>query len=113
MLDNPFPPSDYLHSSHTDSYLTLKQHLLQENYEKIPLLIEEYLQESHPFYDEGCAIYARSCLFLGLKNYENGQYRQALHFAKEASRYAQLGCLASRDIKTQALLLLDSITEKI
>ena len=105
--------SDYLHNSLAESYLSLKQHLLQKNYEEIPILIEEYLQESHPFYDEGCAVYARSCLFLGLKNYETGQYQQALHFAKEANRYAQLGCLASRDIKTQALLLMDSITEKI
>ena len=102
-----------LSNTPTDSYLILKQNFLLKNYEEIPILIEEYLQESHPFYDEGCAVYARSCLLLGLKNYESGQYRQALHFAKEANRYAQLGCLASRDVKTQALLLLDSITEKM
>lgn len=107
------PASNKQHSFVTDSYLLLKQHFLQENHKEIPILIEEYLQESHPFYDEGCAIYARSCLILGLKAYEAKEYRQGMHFAKEASHYAQLGCLASRDIKTQALLLLDSITEKM
>lgn len=94
-------------------YLNLKQLFMAEHYHEVCLSIKEYLQESHPFYDECCAMYSRSCLALGTQAYEKKDYRKAFDLAKDANQYAQLGCYASRDIKTKALLLMDSITEKM
>ena len=93
------------------NYLELKQEFLQEKYENVLQKIKEFLQETNPYYDEGCAIYARCCLKCAVFASQQGDFKRALTLAKEASRYAQAGCLASRDIKTQALLLLDNIAE--
>lgn len=102
-----------LTDSVSENYLELKQEFLQEKYESVFQKIKEFLQETHPYYDEGCAIYARCCLKCSVFASQEGDFKRALEFAKEASRYAQAGCLASRDIKTQALLLLDSIAEHL
>jgi len=102
-----------LTDSVSENYLKLKQEFLQEKYENVLQKIKEFLQETHSYYDEGCAIYARCCLKCSISASQDGDFRRALELAKEASRYAQTGCLASRDIKTQALLLLDSIAEHL
>ncbi len=102
-----------LTDSVSENYLELKKEFLQEKYENVCQKIKEFLQETHPYYDECCAIYARCCLKCSVLASQKGDFRQALDFAKEASSYAQAGCLASRDIKTQALLLLDSIAEHL
>lgn len=116
MAEEEQAPSPSIHLAKdqtTDDYFSLKQHFLNNDYEKVSEWIENYLQDSHPFYDEGCAIYARTCLSLASSACKEGDLRKGLQLAKQASRYAQLGCYASRDINTQALLLLDSITEKL
>ncbi len=97
----------------SENYLELKKEFLEERYENVLQKIKDFLQETHPYYDECCAIYARCCLKCSISASQKGDFRQALAFAKEASNYAQVGCLASRDIKTQALLLLDSIAEHL
>lgn len=102
-----------LADSVSENYLELKKEFLQEKYESVLQKIKDFLQETHPYYDESCAIYARCCLKCSISASQKGNFRQALDFAKEASTYAQTGCLASRDIKTQALLLLDSIAEHL
>lgn len=102
-----------LADSVSETYLELKKDFLQEKYENVLQRIKDFLQETHPYYDECCAIYARCCLKCSMFASQQGNFRQALDLAREASSYAQVGCLASRDIKTQALLLLDSIAEHL
>lgn len=102
-----------LADSVSETYLELKKDFLQEKYENVLQKIKDFLQETHPYYDECCAIYARCCLKCSMLASQEGDFRQALDFAREAGSYAQAGCLASRDVKTQALLLLDSIAEHL
>ena len=94
-------------------YLKLKERFLANNYEHVLDIIKDCLQEDHPYYDECCAIYCRCCLQLGTKAFENGTYSEALDWSNKASQYAQNGCYASRDIRTQALMLMNDIADKL
>ena len=102
-----------LSESDSDLYLKLKERFLANNYEHVLDIIKDCLQDDHPYYDECCAIYCRCCLQLGTKAFENGEYSVALDWSNKASQYAQNGCYASRDIRTQALMLMNDIVDKM
>lgn len=111
--ENPKEISVCLADSPSEKYLELKQDFLQENYEIVFQKIKEFLDDTHPYYDEGCAIYSRSCLKCSLTAFQDGDFHRALDLARWSSQYAQLGCYASRDIRTQALMLMDNIAEHL
>lgn len=93
-------------------YIKLKQSYNEGNYKEVCSHISEFIKETHPFYDEGCALYARCCLALGLAAFEEKDFKRAFSLAKAAGRFGAAGCYASRDICTQAYVLLDDITTK-
>lgn len=99
--------------SDSEIYFKLKKKFLANNYESVLDIIKDCLLKDHPYYDECCAIYCRCCLQLGNKAFENRDYSQALDWSNKASQYAQNGCYASRDIRTQALMLMNNIADKL
>lgn len=109
----PVESSAQLTDTATEQYMMLKQNFVQKNYENALETAKEFLRDTHPYYDEGCAIYARCCLELSTSALHDEQYTHALELAKESARYALNGCYASRDIRTQALLLMNTIADRL
>ncbi len=96
-----------------NTYFQIKQLFLAQEDSKVLELATEYLQENYPYYDELCAIYSRCCLRLATKHFETSQHAKALTFAQKAEQYAQLGCYSCRDVRTQAIILMNNISDSL
>lgn len=68
---------------------------------------------SIPFYDEANALLARSHLALAQQHLAAGDLFSACSHARFAAEKAQLGVYASRELRAEALLVLDEATAKI
>lgn len=64
-------------------------------------------------YDEAAAILSRAYLALAREQVKEQKIQQAVCNAKKASEYAAEGLYSSREVRTEALLLLDEISEKL
>jgi transcriptional regulator with XRE-family HTH domain len=64
-------------------------------------------------YDEGAALLARAYLKTAVTLMEAGEYKAAVPQARLAARYGEVGIYASREIRTDALLMLDEVSEKM
>ncbi|MCL1866262.1 MAG: helix-turn-helix domain-containing protein [Oscillospiraceae bacterium] len=63
------------------------------------------------FSDEGAALLARAYLKTAVRLMKDGKYKSAIAHARLAARYGEVGIYASREIRTEALLLLDELSE--
>jgi transcriptional regulator with XRE-family HTH domain len=62
------------------------------------------------YYDEGAALLARAYLKTAYNLMKNNMNTEAISNARMAARYGEAGIYASRDIRTEALLLLDELS---
>lgn len=69
--------------------------------------------EGSVLYDESAALLARSYLALAKTEADNGEMQLAITHATRANELADIGVYRSREIKTTAVLLLDSLAEKL
>ncbi len=69
--------------------------------------------EESSFSDEGAALAARCAVALAKQCESNGDMRSAAEYAEKALKYADIGIYASREIKTEAVLLLDRIAGSV
>ena len=98
LLDSPNDVSS------VENLLKAKKAFAQENYE-LSLSLAAQLDDS--FIDEANTILARSYLSLARKFLEEKEYTSASTHARLAAEKAQLGIYASRELRSEALLILD------
>lgn len=116
-LDIPFgqlmeqAQDDHTDDPQLDILIKAKQCYLSEDYPACEELAGRL--EGGALSDEAAALKAR-CLIASAKMHEqSGELRDALSDAELALKYADVGVYASREIKTEAVLLLDRAAEKI
>lgn len=96
-------------------YITIltnaKKFFLSKAYQKAIDELTPHRDRDCPIYDECAAISARAYLELALFMQANGDKTAAAENARLAGKFASQGIYATKDIKTSALLLLDSLTD--
>lgn len=88
----------------TEGLIGAKRALAEGEYE---LVITIAGQLEIPFYDEAVALLARSYLALAQQHLKAGEFSSACAQARLAAEKSQLGAYASREIRSEALLVLD------
>ncbi|MCH5324908.1 MAG: helix-turn-helix transcriptional regulator [Eubacterium sp.] len=94
-----------------DMLIEAKRLYLAEEYITCETLAKD-LEES-AFADEAAALIARCGIADAKRQEAAGNHRAAAEAAEKALKYANIGVYASREIKTEAVLLLDRAAEKI
>lgn len=69
--------------------------------------------EGSVIYDEAAALLARSYIAKAEISEKNGELQAAAAYAKKASELADAGVYKSREVRTNAVLLLDRLAEKL
>lgn len=106
--DNYRPEEDDL-----DLYLQGKSFMVSDNYADAVHALEKRFVPENPFYDEISSLLAKCYYHLAEEEFQNESYKPALIYANKAADMAGKGLFENRSIKTSALLLLDSITDKL
>ena len=71
------------------------------------------MDDTHPIYEESCALMARALLKLAEKKRLEGMISSATDHANHAQEYSKKGIYAGREIRTAALLLLDRLADDL
>ncbi|MCL2071042.1 MAG: helix-turn-helix domain-containing protein [Oscillospiraceae bacterium] len=102
------PPKDY-----NNIFLKCKAAYLRGDTACVIKHAHELDNESSLYYDERVALLSRAYLKEAKKSAENAQTKSAVAYARLAVRYGEVGIYASREVRTEALLLLDELSEAV
>jgi transcriptional regulator with XRE-family HTH domain len=91
-----------------------KASYLNQNYDEVLTMLKPFsMDDTHPIYDESCALMARAHLKLAEKKRLEGMISSATDHANHAQEYSKKGIYAGREIRTAALLLLDRLADDL
>ncbi|MCL2036526.1 MAG: helix-turn-helix domain-containing protein [Oscillospiraceae bacterium] len=97
--------------SKSEHFLQCKAAFLRGDYDYVLDKAHELESPRSSFYDECAAILARSYLKMSERLTKEREYKTAISYARLAARYGDIGIYASREVRTEALLLLDELSE--
>jgi len=94
-----------------DIFMKCKTAFLKGDYTGVNKHTESLTDKNSFYYDEGIALLARACLKAAKSN--GTPAKSAIAYARSAAEYAGKGIYASREVRTEALLLLDELSEGV
>lgn len=97
----------------TEEFLTAKSLFKAEKYEAALERLVPLCRENSDFYDETAGLLARTYLALSQRLCDGGETQKAISCAEKCTELSATGIYASREIRTNALLLLDRLAEQL
>jgi len=99
--------------SSPDIFVKCKKAYLKGDYTLVTENADALCDESGFYYDEGCALVARAHLCMARTFRDGNRPKSAVASARRAAEFSGKGIYASREVRTEALLMLDEISEKV
>jgi len=96
-----------------DVFVKCKTAFLKSDFFFVAENAAELSDKSRFYYDEGCALLSRAYLNIARLCLDNNKPKSAIANARLAAEYAGQGIYASREVRTEALLMLDELSEKV
>jgi len=92
-------------------YLKCKTAFLQGNFEYVIKHAVELDNKESLYYDESAALLARAYLKFAEHAVKGNRIKDAIANARLAARYGEVGVYASREVRTEAVLLLEEVAQ--
>jgi len=99
--------------SSPDVFVKCKNAYLKGDYRAVTENAAELSDKNRFYYDEGCALLSRAYLNTARTLVSGNKPKSAISSAKKAAEYAGLGIYASREVRTEALLMLDELSDTV
>jgi len=106
------PEAEEIKLTPVNVYFGCKNAFINGNYTYVTERAAE-LDSNSLYHDEGAALLARSYLKVAEKALTGSSPKSAVPFARLAARYGDVGIYASREVRTEALLMLDELTDSL
>jgi len=108
---NPLPENDVINAP--DVFIKCKEAFLKGDFFFVAEKASELANENRFFFDEGCALLSRAYLNIARLFFNGNKPKSAIVNARRAAEYSGKGIYASREVRTEALLMLDELSEKV